>query len=132
VSAAAEVVGRPEQDTVRWFARASTPWLVERYPAFFSGHRSLRTFLPTLDDVIHREVRKLYPGAIAPSFAFSTSPEGHLRLEYTSPRKLCAFAEGLIEGTAVHFGETVRVTQPTCARRGDPTCVLQCEIGASR
>ena len=67
------------------------------------------------------------PAPTTHSFEFSTTPEGHLALAYSSPRRLCAFAEGLIEGSAAHFGETVRVTQPRCARRGDPTCVLVCE-----
>jgi hypothetical protein len=116
------------QAVIRWFACASTPYLVSRYPHFFAGHRSLRTFLPTLNDVIYPEVRKAFPGAVAPEFRFGDSPEGYLVMEYHSPRKLCAFGEGLVEGAARHFGETVAITQPICALRGDDRCVLVCDI----
>lgn len=129
VAATATLVGHADpNDTVRWFAERSTPFLVARYPVFFEGHRSLWTFLPTLNDIIHPEVRKVFPGAIAPSFRFGRTPEGYLEMEYRSPRRLCAFAEGFIAGAATHFGETVSITQPRCARRGDEACVLVCQI----
>jgi len=44
---------------------------------------------------------------------------------YTSPRRLCALAEGLIAGAAGHFSERVAVAQPECMRRGDARCVFR-------
>jgi predicted hydrocarbon binding protein len=43
---------------------------------------------------------------------------------YGSPRKLCAFAEGLIEGAAAHFEEPVTISQSRCMIRGDERCDL--------
>lgn len=124
VGAASSALGTPADDLVRWFGRAAMPLLVERYPGFFEGHASARSFLLTLNEVIHPEVRKLFPGAYAPSFDFDTSREDALGLSYQSHRNLCSFAEGLIEGAGDHFGEDVSIAQGSCTKRGDDTCHL--------
>ncbi|MFN2628903.1 MAG: V4R domain-containing protein [Gaiellaceae bacterium] len=46
-------------------------------------------------------------------------------MDYYSPRKLCAFAEGLLLGAGDHYGETVAIEQPKCMHRGDPRCHLE-------
>lgn len=124
VEVATEALGIPSDDLLRWFGRAALPLLAERYPEFFKAHSSTRSFLLTLNDVIHPEVRKLFPGAYAPSFEYDTSHEDALSLSYISHRNLCPFAEGLIEGAAAHFGEQVTIEQTKCTRRGDDRCVL--------
>jgi hypothetical protein len=108
----------------RWFGRACVPLLARRFAAFFEPHTGTRSFLLTLNEVIHPEVRKLFPGAYAPSFDYADLPDGALALGYYSHRQLCSFAEGLIEGAAAHFGESVAIAQSTCAKRGDEKCVI--------
>jgi hypothetical protein len=125
VAAASAMLGQPPDDVQRWFGRAALPLLVDRYPVFFDGHTSTRAFLLTLNDVIHPEVRKLFPGAYAPSFEFDETSEEALGLTYESHRELCAFAEGLVEGAAVHFGERVAIDQTECTKRGDARCTLR-------
>jgi hypothetical protein len=125
VAAAARVLHLPERDVIRWFGRSALLLLVERYPQFFQGHRSAQSFVLTLNDIIHPEVRKLYPGAYTPDFDFEITPEGALTIGYHSRRKLCDFAVGLIEGAAGHYGETTAIEQPLCMHRGDERCVIQ-------
>jgi hypothetical protein len=83
-------------------------------------------FVLTLNNIIHPEVRKLYPGADVPVFDFATPKADTVEVGYVSKRKLCAFAEGLIEGSAKHYKEEVIIKQPKCMLRGDPKCVLVC------
>lgn len=118
-------------DPLRWFGRRAMPELARAYPMFFRGHDSLATFLPTLNDVIHAEVRKLYPDADVPDFRMSGDVEQMLVLEYRSPRRLCALAEGFILGAADHFDEQVAVGQPDCMLRGDEHCTLECRIAVT-
>jgi hypothetical protein len=119
----------PVQDLLRWFGRNALPVLASYYPTFFEGHRTLPSFLATINDVVHAEVVKLYPDAVVPTFGFEPGPEGSLRLVYTSGRRLCGLAEGFIEGAAAHFAETVTIDQPECMLRGDSRCVLDCRTG---
>ncbi|MCA1838782.1 MAG: heme NO-binding domain-containing protein [Actinomycetota bacterium] len=124
VGAACEALDSDPDDLVRWFGRTSFPLLAAKYPSFFEGHTTTRTFLLTLNDVIHPEVRKLFPGAYAPAFDFAETAGDSLGLAYYSHRHLCSFAEGLIEGAADHFGESVSIEQPECGKRGDERCLL--------
>lgn len=128
LAAAERQVDIPAPALLRWFARGSLPRLATKYPKFFAGHRTTREFLLTLNDIIHPEVRKLYPNADVPQFDFDTPAADRLLLGYRSPRKMCAFAEGLIEGAATHFGETVTIEQLTCMLRGDARCVIACNF----
>lgn len=130
VGAISERTGAAAEDVVRGFGRAALPGLASRYPEFFAGHSGTRSFLLTLDEVIHREVRKLYPGAQPPGFTFEEPSDGVLVMHYHSARRLCAFAEGMVEAAAAHFGESVTITRPACALRGDAHCTLVVGFGA--
>lgn len=128
VGAASAALDVGPDEILRWFGRSALPMLATAYPTFFEGHASTRSFLLTLNEIIHPEVRKLYPGADVPEFDFDTSDADGLSIGYYSARKLCSFAEGLIEGASEHFGEKVSIAQPDCMLRGDEKCVLVCSF----
>lgn len=122
VAAASEALKIPPDDVVRWFGREALPLLYGLYPQFFTPHETTFSFVLTLNEVIHPEVRKLFPGAYVPEFEFHPEGENSLTFSYESHRRLCSFAEGLLEGAAAHFGETVEFEQVECQKRGDPRC----------
>jgi Haem-NO-binding len=124
VGAAADELDMSPDQVVRWFGRNALPLFAARYPQLFEPHDSTRSFVLTLNEIIHPEVRKLYPGAEVPVFDFA-SHDGGLVMGYTSPRKLCAFAEGLLHGAADHYSERLTIEQPQCMNRGDDRCVLE-------
>ena len=128
VAAASEATGRPQGEILTWFGRKAMPLLRERYPDFFTRHRQTIPFILTLNEIIHPEVRKLYPGAEAPDFGFRRSGPNELELEYRSKKKMCALAEGLIHGAADVFGEKAVIEQPRCMHRGDESCLMVCRF----
>lgn len=131
VTAAAAALGLSVDDVVAWTGRRALPLMASRFPKFFDGHTNTRGFLLTLNDIIHPEVRKLYPGADTPEFEFDTSNPDMLVMHYRSARRLCAFARGLVEGAADHFGEAVEFKQDRCMHRGDPECVFHIAFSAA-
>ena len=131
VKAASEALSLPPDDVVRALGEGAIPLLATRYPQFFEPHQSARPFLLTLNDIIHPEVRKLYPGAEVPDFDFDEADNGDLVIGFRSERRLCALAEGFILGAANHYGETVTMTQPRCMHRGDDKCLIQCSFGGA-
>ena len=80
VTAASPVLQMPAEVIIRWLGRHAIPLLVERYPEFFDLHNTTRSFLLTLNDVIHPEVRKIYPGAEVPIFGYDTSSPRPFRM----------------------------------------------------
>jgi hypothetical protein len=132
VAAAATMLGQPPDAIVQWFARQALPLLALKYPVFFSPHTSTRAFLLTLNEVIHPEVRKLYPGADVPVFDYDNSSPDVLVMRYSSPRRLCSFAHGLIEGAAAHYRETLEFEHPACMKRGDAKCLFHLSFRPQR
>lgn len=130
VAAASQALGLPADDVVRWYGRNALPLLADRYPGFFEPHRDARSFVLTLNEIIHPEVRKLYPGAETPYFTFDASQPARLVLDYRSSRRLCAFAEGLLIGAGDHFGQAVAVEQSECMNRGDDRCLIAIDFQA--
>ena len=127
VGAAADALDLPPAGVVRWFGRSAMPLFAESHPHFFTGHHGTRSFLLTVNAMIHPEVRKLYPGAGVPDFQYERDGD-RLVMLYRSDRRMCAFAEGLIEGAADHFGEAVAITQPACMHRGDELCRIEVAV----
>ncbi len=79
------------------------------YPAFFETCSSSIQFLCTVEDVIHVEVKKLYPEAELPKFTIEEVNDQYLIMRYQSQRKLEDFAHGLILGCIAHFGDDLKV-----------------------
>ncbi len=124
IRAAGTLFGRPADEVLRHFGRRALPIFAKRFPALFEGRRSTRDILVALNSIIHPEVRKIYPGAEVPSFDFHTSTLGQLIMGYASSRRLCLFAEGLIEGCADLFEEHLSVQQSLCVRKGNAICLF--------
>lgn len=109
---------------LQWFGRAAMPLLAARYGGYFVGHGSTRSFVLSVNDIIHPEVRKLYSGAGCPHFDFRDDEAGRLHIGYQSPRRLCRLAHGFVEGASDHFGETASVEHLACMLDGATTCEL--------
>ena len=124
VKVASETLGLPQEDVLRWFGRQAMPLLAKRYPSFFASHADAKSFLLTLNSIIHPEVRKLYPGAQTPVFDFDTSLADVLAIGYNSPRRLCALAEGFMHGAADYYGQQLDIGQAQCMHHGAARCVF--------
>ena len=80
------------------------------YPSFFEQCDNAFDFLENVESYIHPEVRKIYPDAELPKFDTRKITETEREMIYTSPRKMFALAEGLIEKTLVYYQETGTVS----------------------
>ena len=131
VAAIADRLDVETQVVVRRVGEGALPLLAARYPHFFAGHDSAHAFLLTLNDIIHPEVRKVYPGADVPEFGFEVPSDAVLIIHYGSPRRLCMLAEGFIHGAARLYAEGLTLTHEICMLQGDPACVLCCVFDAA-
>ncbi len=124
IDTAGSFTNRDREQMLIAFGEAAFARMADRYPAILEGISDSRTFLLSLNRIVQAEVRKLYAGAGCPHFRFAIAPD-MLRIGYSSPRKLCGLAQGLIQGVALYFGEEVEVTHPECAHRGDGACRME-------
>ena len=62
------------------FGEYSFAKLIAIEPKFIAGQTDPLEFLKTVEDIIHVEVRKLYPEAVLPKFEYSDGENGELFL----------------------------------------------------
>ena len=123
VQAIADLADLSFEETLRLAGVLGFKHLARRNPALIDGIGGWRKLISSLDDIIHPEVRKIYPDAEVPGFA--TVDDGDaLRVTYTSQRGLCALAHGLMEGAGAWFQGELRVEHTSCVHRGDDVCVM--------
>jgi hypothetical protein len=119
VDALSARTGTPAPVLIRGFGE----FLFERFHVhhgeFFDGISDSLDFLEQIEDVIHVQVRKLYPNAQLPHFEIERSGRDHLRMVYRSDRHMGDLAEGLIRQCIAHFGTPVAIER----RDLDDKCV---------
>ncbi len=94
---------------------------VAGYPDFFEGDQDAFTFLQSVEEYIHVEVKKLYPDAELPSVIASLEAPNHLKIIYRSDREMGDLAHGLIEGCIKHFGESIDLQRSQASAAGCQT-----------
>ena len=80
---------------------------------------------------IHTVVRHRNPGASPPYLVAHRHSESEVEVIYTSPLRLCALAEGIVQGLAGYFGERVVVNHAECMLQGDSQCRLVIRAGVA-
>jgi hypothetical protein len=111
VIALSKETGAKVPDLLKAYGRHLFGRFLVGYPHFFAGLTDSFSFLKTIDEVVHVEVRKLYPDAELPGFEAVEIGTKRLQMTYRSPRCLGDFAEGLMEGCFAHFGERISLTR---------------------
>ena len=106
-----EKTGKPVEALLHDFGYYLFGRLAQAHGQVMSGRKDLLDALDVLDNDIHVQVRKLYPDADLPTFSVVSRTEKTMVLEYYSVRELAPLAEGLMDGAAEFFGQTIsRVT----------------------
>jgi heme-NO-binding protein len=129
IERASEITGKPADELVHDFGVfAAHSTFARLYPAFFTVAGNTRSFLLTVEDRIHELVRATIPNAQPPQLVVEPLGDDGVVITYTSERKLCTLLEGLVTGTARHYGEQVSIVQVTCMRDGDDACCFEVRL----
>jgi hypothetical protein len=126
VGTASKVTGKPAAELVTMFGRFLFPALAKKYPMFIKPGMTAKSFLLSVDKVIHVEVRKLHSDTVLPVLRYEDPAPDRLVVLYQSPRKLCDLAVGLIDGVGTYFKQSISQEHPRCMNRGDDACRIEC------
>lgn len=130
VEGATEELGIDTQTALRAFGRYALPRLAAKFDVFVRDHRHPKSFLCTLDGIIHVEVRKLFAQAEPPHIWHEDPAPDALVLHYRSQRKLCSMFEGLLEGTGDYFRVPFTYQQVGCMKSGASSCDFHLQFPA--
>lgn len=114
-------INKSVPNVIRSFGEYMLLKMSKRYPDMFTG-KDIKEFLLSIDQVIHREVLKLYPDAQLPKFKYEDQKGQSLVMLYFSKRKLCTLAEGLISGAAIYYQVELVIKHSKCIHKGDDHC----------
>jgi hypothetical protein len=92
------------------FAKHLFKKLVVIYPKPVQEYSNSFEFISNIDNVVHPEVKKLYPEAELPTFETVSYTNNTLVMKYKSTKPLMDLAQGLMEGCAEHYNEKLDIS----------------------
>lgn len=99
----------PSSDLLLTYGRYLFSKLAGLHPSLVENVHDSLTLLENIEGLIHAEVKKLYPDANPPKFDCRRLDLDILHMTYRSHRSMGDVAEGLMQGCADHFGETIQI-----------------------
>ena len=125
VDRVAGATGRSRAELLREFGRHTALTTFPRlFPDYYATRDGARSFLLGVEDQIHELVRATIEFARPPRLRVGPFGSAGVVISYTSDRRLCELLEGLVHGTAEHYGEALDVEQTQCMHRGDIGCAF--------
>ena len=122
ISDLSEKTGTPIVELVTAFGQYLFHTFAIKHGVFVDDKSNFLDFLKSIDEVIHKEVEKLYPNPNLPSLHWEQHDENSLELYYSSPRKLCHLADGLIKGAAQKYKTKYTMEHSPCMHDGSDHC----------
>lgn len=108
----------PVSDLLRLYSQHFFDMLVKTHGYFFEQKTDAFALLEHIENHIHVEVRKLYPGAHPPYFETRRPTEHSLEMIYHSERCMADFAEGLMQATLEYFQEPATIFRENLTPNG--------------
>jgi predicted hydrocarbon binding protein len=106
------------------FGEYVAPHLIAMYRHLLKPSWRTLDVLEHVEETAHRAVRVEQPGATPPYLEAVRTTERSITIHYTSARRLCHVAKGIIRGLARHFDEPVTIAESACMHRGGEQCLL--------
>ena len=131
VGAACKLLDIPADKLVYAYGQHLFGSFTKNYSEFMLAHKALKPFLQSIEEVIHVEVGKLFTSPIKRVFEYEDPAPDKLIMYYSSPRKMCQLAEGLIDGAASYYNTPYQLNHSTCMHKGDERCTLELTFGQS-
>ncbi len=122
LSTIADTTGRPLPAILEEFGVFLAPHLVKVAGPIVDPEWRTLDLIEHTEEIIHAMTRTPTPGAVPPVLETARQSPTELHLVYNSARRLCPLAIGMMRGIAAHYGETIRIEEPSCLLRGDPFC----------
>lgn len=128
VTTASRVTGLPAEAILEDFGEFIAPDLLALYKPHVNPAWKTLDMLENTERTIHRVVRANSAGATPPVLKAKRLAPDKLLIAYSSPRKMCGVAKGIVKGVGKHYGEAVTLAEATCMNRGDSACEIEVTV----
>lgn len=124
LTAISETTGRPLPVILDEFGRFLAPNLLKVARTVVDPAWRTLDLIENTEMLIHAMIRTTNPGATPPVLEVVRHAPDEIHLVYSSARRLCPLAVGLMHGFADHYRETITIEETACMLRGDPFCSM--------
>lgn len=128
VTAASKKTGNPPGAILEDFGEFIAPALLSMYRTLINPNWKTLDVIENTEKTIHRVVRLQHADAAPPYLNASRTAPNEVTVVYTSPRRLCAVAKGIMRGLSVHFGEVMTIDEKRCMHKGAAECVMTARV----
>ena len=115
----ARITGKSKPELLEAFGEYLGPELLALHPSLVDPEWKTLELLTNTEQVIHSVVRRKNPGAAPPNLRVQRVSDREVHLLYSSERRLCAVAKGMVRGLARHFDEEIEIHEEACMLEGD-------------
>lgn len=122
VGTASRILGKPVSAILEDFGEFIAPDLLHMYGGAVNSSWKTLDVIEHTEQQIHRVVRLNNPSAKPPELKVNRTSEDSVEIDYTSARKMCSVAKGIVRGLARHFNEEFTLSEETCMLKGDGAC----------
>ena len=122
VGAAVKITKLPAAAVLEDFGKFIVPGLVGLYGRLIKPEWRTLELIENTEATIHTVVRRQNSSATPPHLKVSRTGPQELALDYSSARKLCHLARGIMLGVAEHYGDKIILRESRCMHRGADKC----------
>ncbi len=131
-AALATARGKSLTDTYRALGAAVVGPIFRAFPILIRANKSTMSLLMHVNQVAPATLEAIVPGVEPPDFDVELLGSDSLRLRFVGSERVAAMVEGVVQGCARHFGETVRCEWAASASALPDRRVLLVDISAPR
>lgn len=128
VTELSERTNTPVTELLEAFGQYLFHVLAMKHSIFVEQEPDFLEFLKSIENVIHKEVKKLYPNPNLPTLSWRQNDAKSLELDYRSPRKLCHLADGLIRGAGEKYQVEFTMDHDPCMHDGADHCCFRIKL----
>jgi predicted hydrocarbon binding protein len=121
---AAKIAGLDIQDVLQGFGEFIVPDLVKMYAAVIKADWKTLDVVEHTEETIHRVVRIKNRGAKPPEIRCVRPSKSEVVITYSSARKMCSLAKGIVSGLAKHYKEKIAISETKCMLKGGAHCEI--------
>lgn len=128
VTTASKATGAPVAGILEDFGDFIAADLLAMYRTLVRPEWKTLELLENVEDTIHTVVRARHPGAKPAQISCKRVTPNEVIVTYTSNRKMCPVARGIIKGLGRHYEQRLNVTETTCQHKGAPSCQMTVKV----
>ncbi|MEK7434705.1 MAG: heme NO-binding domain-containing protein [Cyanobacteriota bacterium] len=121
---ASKLLGKTVDFLLEDFGEFVSHKFIGNYKQLIKPEWNVLDFIQNVEEEVHVIMRKLVRGSRPPVLKYKRVNNKELIVYYSSERKLCVLAKGVIRGAGNHYKEKLVILEKNCMHKGADCCEI--------